>query len=89
MNAEMLTYSRSEVFARLTLEGAVVEQDNDSTYAIYGKRTMLRSILSGKAAIPRSACALLKAVVEAGKEAKTAETKKVISNSHQGAFTKP
>src|SRR5580704_16159128 len=35
MNTEMLTYSRSKgVFAGLTLEGAVVEQDNDSTRAI-------------------------------------------------------
>src|SRR6202522_716573 len=38
MNTEMLTYSRSKgVFAGLTLEGAVVEQDNDSTHAIYGR----------------------------------------------------
>src|SRR5580698_7985651 len=41
MNTEMLTYSRSKgVFAGLTLEGAVVEQDNDSTHAIYGKHMM-------------------------------------------------
>jgi lipid-binding SYLF domain-containing protein len=38
MNTEMLTYSRSKAaFAGLTLEGAVIEQDNDSTRAIYGK----------------------------------------------------
>jgi len=38
MNTEMLTYSRSKgVFAGLTLEGAVVQEDNDSTRAIYGK----------------------------------------------------
>src|SRR5271170_3782575 len=37
LNTEVLTYSRSKgVFAGLTLEGAVVEQDNDSTRAIYG-----------------------------------------------------
>src|SRR6201988_4628740 len=37
MNTEVLTYSRSKgIFAGLTLEGAVVEQDNDSTHAIYG-----------------------------------------------------
>src|SRR5438874_10873673 len=36
MNTEMLTYSRSKgVFAGLTLEGAVVQQDDDSTRAIY------------------------------------------------------
>src|ERR1700687_2278197 len=63
MNTEMLTYSRSRgVFAGLTLEGAVVEQDNDSTHAIYGKHMMFRDILSGKATTPRSAEAFVKAV---------------------------
>ncbi|HLX84964.1 MAG TPA: lipid-binding SYLF domain-containing protein [Terriglobales bacterium] len=74
MNTEMLTYSRSKgVFAGLTLEGAVVEQDNDSTHAIYGKHMMFRNILSGKATAPRSADAFLKAVSEAGQQAKIAE----------------
>ena len=76
MNTEMLTYSRSKgVFAGLTLEGAVVEQDNDSTHAIYGKHMLFRSILSGKAATPRSADAFVKAVTEAGQQAKIAEVK--------------
>ena len=76
MNTEMLTYSRSKgVFAGLTLEGAVVEQDNDSTHAIYGKHMLFRSILSGKVATPRSAGAFLKAVSEAGEKAKVAEAK--------------
>jgi SH3 domain-containing YSC84-like protein 1 len=76
MNTEMLTYSRSKgVFAGLTLEGAVVEQDNDSTHAIYGKHMMFRSILSGKAATPASANAFIKAVSEAGQQAKIAEAK--------------
>jgi len=74
MNTEMLTYSRSRgVFAGVTLEGAVVEQDNDSTRAIYGKHMMFRNILSGKATTPRSADAFLKAVSEAGQQAKIAE----------------
>ncbi len=76
MNTEMLTYSRSKgVFAGLTLEGAVVEQDNDSTHAIYGKHMMFRNILSGKATTPRSADAFLKAISEAGQQAKIAEAK--------------
>ena len=76
MNTEMLTYSRSKgVFAGLTLEGAVVEQDNDSTHAIYGKHMMFRNILSGKATTPRSADAFLKAVSEAGQQAKMADAK--------------
>jgi len=49
LNTEVLTYSRSKgVFAGLTLEGAVIEQDNDSTRAIYGKHMMFRDILSGE-----------------------------------------
>jgi lipid-binding SYLF domain-containing protein len=76
MNTEMLTYSRSKgIFAGLTLEGAVVEQDNDSTHAIYGKHMMFRSILSGKAATPRSADAFMKAVSDAGHQAKVADAK--------------
>ena len=76
MNTEMLTYSRSKgVFAGLTLEGAVVEQDNDSTGAIYGKHMTFRNILSGKAATPASADAFLKAVSEAGQQAKVAEAR--------------
>src|SRR5271155_687091 len=76
MNTEMLTYSRSKgVFAGLTLEGAVVEQDNDSTAAIYGSHKRFRSILSGRVATPRSADAFIKAVSEAGQQARVAEAK--------------
>ena len=76
LNTELLTYSRSRgVFAGLTLEGAVVEQDNDSTHAIYGKHMMFRSILSGKASTPASADAFIKAVSEAGQQARIAEVK--------------
>src|SRR6202161_2725532 len=74
MNTEMLTYSRSHgVFAGLTLEGAVVEQDNDSTHAIYGKHMEFRSILSGRVSTPASAEAFLKAVSEAGQQAHVAK----------------
>jgi lipid-binding SYLF domain-containing protein len=76
MNTEMLTYSRSKgVFAGLTLEGAVVEQDNDSTIAIYGSHKRFRNILSGRVATPRSADAFVRAVTEAGQQAKIAEAK--------------
>jgi lipid-binding SYLF domain-containing protein len=74
MNTEMLTYSRSKgVFAGLTLEGAVVEQDNDSTRAIYGKHMEFRTILSGKASTPQSAEAFVRAVSDAGHQAHVAE----------------
>jgi lipid-binding SYLF domain-containing protein len=74
MNTEMLTYSRSKgVFAGLTLEGAVIEQDNDSTRAIYGKQMTFRNILSGKVATPKGADAFMRAVSEAGHQAAVAE----------------
>ena len=74
MNTEMLTYSRSKgVFAGLTLEGAVVEQDDDSTRAIYGTHMRFRNILSGRASTPRSADAFIRAVSEAGHQAHLAE----------------
>ncbi len=76
LNTEVLTYSRSKgIFAGLTLEGAVVEQDNDSTRAIYGKHMMFRNILSGHAATPESARAFVRAVSEAGQQAHIAEAR--------------
>src|ERR1700745_3514179 len=76
MNTEMLTYSRSKgVFAGLTLEGAVVQQEDDSSRAIYGKNMTFRKILSGKASTPKSADAFMKAVSEAGQQAHIAEAK--------------
>jgi SH3 domain-containing YSC84-like protein 1 len=76
MKTETLTYSRAKgVFAGLTLEGAVVEEDDDSTHAIYGKEMAFRNILSGKAATPKSAEAFLKAVSDAGQQAHIAEVK--------------
>jgi lipid-binding SYLF domain-containing protein len=74
MNTEMLTYSRSKgAFAGLTLEGAVVQQDDDSTRAIYGKHMTFRNILSGKVSTPQSADGFIKAVSDAGHQAQIAE----------------
>ena len=76
LNTEVLTYSRSKgAFAGLTLEGAVIEQDNDSTRAIYGRHMMFRNILSGKAATPASADAFVRAVSQAGHQARVAEAR--------------
>src|SRR5215470_14065828 len=53
LNTEMLTYSRSKgAFAGLTLEGAVVEQDGDSTRAVYGKDVPFREVLTGDVPAP-------------------------------------
>jgi SH3 domain-containing YSC84-like protein 1 len=74
MNTQVLTYSRSKgAFAGLTLEGAVVQQDDDSTRAIYGKNMKFRNILSGKVSTPKSADAFMKAVSDAGQQARIAE----------------
>src|SRR5512133_3306133 len=74
MNTQVLTYSRSKgAFAGLTLEGAVVQQDDDSTRAIYGKNMKFRNLLSGKAATPTRAHPFMKAVVDAGQQARIAE----------------
>jgi lipid-binding SYLF domain-containing protein len=76
MNTQILTYSRSKgVFAGLTLEGAVVKEDDDSTVAIYGKNMGFRTILSGKASAPKSTKAFLKAVADADQQARIAEVK--------------
>jgi len=74
MNTQVLTYSRSRgAFAGITLEGAVVQQDDDSTKAIYGKHVTFRNILSGKVSTPKSADAFMKAVADAGQQARIAE----------------
>jgi len=53
MNTEMLTYSRSKgAFAGITLEGAVVEQDSDSTISIYGRDASFKAVLQGSVATP-------------------------------------
>ena len=65
MNTEILTYSRSQgVFAGIALNGAVVEQDSDSTRAIYGHDTSFRAILSGRVRAPKSTLAFMKTIAE-------------------------
>jgi len=74
MKTKMLTYSRSRgVFAGLTLEGAVVEQDNDSTRAIYHENLPFRIVLSGKTATPEVAAEFMRAVSNASRQAHLAE----------------
>lgn len=53
MKSEVLTYSRSRgVFAGITLNGAVIKQDEDETRVLYGKLIPFSDILMGKAPIP-------------------------------------
>ncbi|HLW83943.1 MAG TPA: lipid-binding SYLF domain-containing protein [Candidatus Sulfotelmatobacter sp.] len=83
MNTEFLTYSRSKgIFAGLTLEGAVIEQDADSTTAIYGHDVSFRRILTGRVASPASAASFLSAIAVVDQRARAHEEKEHAEN-HQ------
>ena len=70
LETEILTYSRARgAFAGLTLSGAVIRRDDDSTEAIYGNRVSTRRILRGEVATPASANAFLEAVRSAKAQA--------------------
>jgi lipid-binding SYLF domain-containing protein len=76
LNTELLTYSRSRgVFAGITLDGAVVEQDNDSTHAIYGRDRSFQAILSGKVSAPKSTLSFMKAIAQTDHASTIAEAK--------------
>ena len=76
MDTEMLTYSRSKgIFAGLTLEGAVVQQDSDSTRSVYGSDVSFKSVLQGKASTPEIAREFMKAVRETAHKAKVQEAR--------------
>jgi lipid-binding SYLF domain-containing protein len=63
LNAEILTYSRARgIFAGLTLTGAAVRRDDDSTMAIYGREIPTPDILHGDIPVPHSARAFIDAV---------------------------
>jgi lipid-binding SYLF domain-containing protein len=70
LNAEILTYSRARgAFAGLTLTGAAIRRDDDSTEAIYGHEVSTRRILSGQVPVPESARAFIDAVMNAKAQA--------------------
>ncbi len=76
LDTEMLTYSRSKgAFAGLTLEGAVIQQDSDSTTAVYGKDVAFKSILTGKVPTPEAAKPFEQAVSTAAHRAGAEEAK--------------
>jgi len=76
LNSELLTYSRSKgAFAGLTLEGAVIEQDADSTIAIYGKDVGFRKVLIGDVKAPAEAAPFMSALSMAGHQAATDEAR--------------
>lgn len=70
MDAEILTYSRAKgAFAGLTLNGASIRHDEDSTRAIYGEDISNARILKGEVAMPGAAHSFLDAVRDAKAQA--------------------
>jgi len=70
MEAEILTYSRARgAFAGLTLNGASIRHDEDSTRAIYGHNVSNHKILQGDVAMPAGAETFLAAIRSAKAQA--------------------
>src|SRR3954466_466349 len=75
-DSEILTYSRAKgLFAGVSLTGAVVQQDEDSTRAIYHKMIDQKTVLSGSAEAPKVAASFMEAVRDGNKLARAAEAK--------------
>lgn len=63
MDAQILTYSRTKgLFAGLTLNGAGVRPDEDSTRAFYGRNLNYKQTLSGNVAAPADASEFISSV---------------------------
>ena len=61
MNSQILSYSRSKgLFAGASLEGAVVETDNDDMEDIYGENATARDVLFGSVKAPPELTAFAK-----------------------------
>jgi SH3 domain-containing YSC84-like protein 1 len=70
MRAEMLTYSRARgVFAGVSLNGAVVKQDKDSTREFYGHMVTTKAALLGEVEPPAAANPFLTTLSKWAKEA--------------------
>lgn len=63
MRAQILTYSRARgLFAGVSVNGAVVHQDNNATQAYYGKGWTFYSLLNGEVPVPDTAQNFIKTV---------------------------
>lgn len=66
LSTEILTYSRAKgVFAGLTLNGQVIQRDDDSMKAMYGPDVSTHAVLHGELPPPPAAMRFLHAVHEA------------------------
>lgn len=69
MDAEALSYSRTKgLFVGVAVDGAKIQQDKDSTVAMYSKNVSFRKTLSGDVHIPASADSFISAVKAAEKQ---------------------
>ncbi len=67
MRTQVLTYSRTRgVFAGISLNGAVVRQDNADTRAFYGRMVPFKSLLMGELTAPADAAKLLSPLAKYG-----------------------
>ena len=63
LDTQILTYSRAHgAFAGISLDGSWIEQDKDSTVALYNKDLTNEAVLEGKVPVPASAHSFLAAV---------------------------
>src|SRR5882724_160330 len=70
MRAEILTYSRARgLFAGVTLNGAVVKQDKDSTRDFYGRMVPTRTSLTGLVEPPKGSQPFLESLYKWSKQA--------------------
>ena len=80
LKAEVLTYSRARgIFAGVTLNGAVIQQDEDATRAFYPNNPSFRSILNGTVPAPGGSEPFLAAVKRLSAQAQTTAK----ANQHQ------
>lgn len=69
MRAEVLTYSRARgIFAGVSLNGAVVKQDKDSTREFYGHMVTTKASLTGEVEAPAAANPFLTALAKWAQE---------------------
>jgi len=74
LDTEILTYSRAKgAFAGITLEGASVRRDDDSTREMYGQKVSTQHVLDGSVSTPSEAGQFLAAVRGAKAVAKANE----------------
>jgi SH3 domain-containing YSC84-like protein 1 len=74
MRAEVLTYSRARgVFAGITLNGALIDQDQEDTRLFYGRLVPFRTLLTGGIDAPKDAQPFLRPLQKYAPVAATAK----------------